>query len=905
MAENWHAMSVDQVLSALKSSRDGLSKKAARRRLSEHGPNRLITSRKTPGYVLFFRQFLSPLIYVLLVAAGVSALSGHYLDAAVILGVLLLNAIIGYVQESQAQKAMEALMRMAAPRAQVKRDSDLVSIQAESVVPGDVIYLEAGNRVPADARIIEEASLKVNESSLTGESVAVDKDTDAVDADASLGEQSGMVHMGTIVTYGHAWAVVVRTGMESQMGRIASTLDEERTESTPIQRSIGSLSKYIVVVVVVILALLVISGLLRGLPPLEIVLLAAAASVAAIPEGLPAAMTVILAIGMRLMARENAIIRRLVAVETLGSATVICSDKTGTLTANEMTVRKVYVNGQMVEVTGEGYEVEGGKFLREGESLSVDEVPGLDLLLRTGVLCNDASLNAEDRDSSVMGDPTEISLLVVGAKAGLDKDELSEQSQRAGEIPFESEQQYMAVAYHNNGGIRVYVKGSVEKVLSMSSDYLDGEEKQALNDRVKEEVNAATDSLAGNAMRVLAFAYADLPSPGRKLKYEDIDGALTFVGLAGMADPPREEVKQAIKQCGEAGVRVLMVTGDHKATASAIAAELDLPAGRAVEGRELNDMSDEELATEIEDISVFARIEPAHKHRIVTALKKNGHIVAMTGDGVNDAPALKAANIGVAMGQSGTDVAKEAADMVLADDDFATIVVAIAEGRAIFNRLRNVILFLLSTNVGELLALVLTVALIGKAPLTALQIIWVNLVTETVSAIPLGLEKKSGQELQQPPRHPSVGLVYPGLVMRLLFLAAIMGVGIFTIFRWADPRMPLDEARTLAFCTMVAFEWFRAFNARSDERTVWSLGFFSNRYLLLGIGAAILLQLGAVYLPFAQVAFDTVPLAPGQWAIALAAGGSLFILEETRKLIAPRLFSRGKWNPAGWLPWTD
>jgi len=808
------------------------------------------------------------------------------------------------VQESQAQKAMEALMRMAAPKAQVKRAGELTSIQAESVVPGDIIYLESGNRVPADARIIEEASLKVNESSLTGESVAVDKDVEPLKEDAPLADRTNMVHMGTIVTYGHGWAVVVHTGMESQMGQIASSLEQAETESTPIQRSIGSLSRYIIVVVLAILSLLVTFGLVRGLPPIEIVLLAAAASVAAIPEGLPAAMTVILAIGMRLMARENAIIRRLVAVETLGSATVICSDKTGTLTANEMTVRGVYVSGRTIEVTGEGYQIEG-EFLENDEPVSPDSVPGLEMLLRTGVLCNEASLKQGDEDSSAMGDPTEISLLVAGAKAGLHKDELNDTLERVGEIPFESEQQYMAVAYRHNGGVRVFVKGSFERTLAMSKDYLLDDTQKDLDDDARQAIEKATDTFAGNAMRVLALAYADLSRIGSKLKPGDFDGSLTFLGLAGMADPPREEVKNAISQCKQAGIRVITATGDHKKTASAIASELDLPEGRAVDGRELNSMSDEELADQIENIAVFARIEPAHKQRIVTALKKNGHIVAMTGDGVNDAPALKAANIGVAMGRAGTDVAKEAADMVLADDDFATIVVAVGEGRAIFNRLRNVLLFLLSTNVGELLALVLGVALIGKAPLTALQIIWVNLVTETVSAIPLGLEPKSGTELHQPPRHPSVGLVFPGLVMRLLYLATMMGVGVFVVFIWAQARMSLEEARTIAFCTMVVFEWFRAFNARSDERTVWSLGPFTNRYLLLGIGAAIALQLGAVYLPFAQAAFDTVALDMRQWAVALAAGGSLFVVEETRKLIAPRLFSRGKWQPAGWLPWSS
>ncbi|MFP3879818.1 MAG: cation-translocating P-type ATPase, partial [Dehalococcoidia bacterium] len=458
---------------------------------------------------------------------------------------------------------------------------------------------------------------------------------------------------------------------------------------------------------------------------------------------------------------------------------------------------------------------------------------------------------------------------------------------------------YMATLHPRDGGRVVYVKGSVEKLLSLSEYHLKDNEVVALTDDDIQAISEANTAMAREGMRVIATAYLELPSDFEELRIEDIRDKLILVGLTGMADPPREEAKEAVRACNEAGIKVVMITGDSQITAESIAQQLELPSGRTVIGSELQEMSDEELSEQVNSVSVFARIEPLHKLRIVNALKSNGHIVAMTGDGVNDAPALKAAGIGVAMGITGTDVSREASDMVLADDNFASVVAAVEEGRAIFNRLRNVIFFLLSTNLGELLALILTISFVGKVPLLAVQIIWVNLVTDTASAIPLGLEPKSGDELKQSPRHPKVGLIFPGLLLRIGFLALMMGAGVYLIFNWAQARVGVEEARTIAFCSLVAFEWFRAFNARADEYTVFKLGVFRNRWLVIAIFTSILLQLAVIYVPFLQVAFSTVPLAIDQWGIAILAGGSLFTIEEARKLVFPRLFSLGKWKPIG------
>jgi len=895
--KQWHSIPADDVLKEFDSKRAGLEQAEAEVRLKSYGTNELRTKRKTPRILVFLKQFLSPLIYVLLAAALVSIVVEHYLDAWVILGVLLLNAIIGFVQEIRAEKAMEALLQMAAPKAKVRRDGNVRSLPVREIVPGDVVLLESGDRVPADARLIDVSNLRVSEAALTGESIPVDKHTGPISGDISLADRKNMVYSGTTINYGRATAVVVRTGMATAIGEIAAAIQEIRPEKTPLQKSISKLSRYIIGIVLSVIGVIIAVGVVRGLDWLELFLLGVAAAVSAIPEGLPAVITVVLAIGMQVMARRNAIIRKLSAVETLGSATVICSDKTGTLTLNEMTIRRIYLAGVTIEVTGEGYNPEGD-FSRDGQPLSPEEDEQLRLHLKIGALCNDALLTCESDFCSIYGDPTEGALVVAAAKAGMTKETLEREFPRVDEIPFQSEKQYMATLHPRDGEGRVaFIKGSTERLLSMSRNYLTRNGIAPLTEEATETITEANTSMARDAMRVMATGYVDLPAGLEELTEDNIKGKVVFVGLAGMADPPRKEAKEAVKLCKQAGIKVVMITGDHKVTAESVGKQLDLPPGKVMSGAELQQLSDKELDEQVESISVFARIEPLQKLRIVRAFKGYGHTVAMTGDGVNDAPALKSANIGIAMGITGTDVAKEASDMVLADDNFASVVAAVDEGRAIFNRLRNVIFFLLSTNLGELLALLLSILFIGKAPLLAIQIIWVNLVTDTSAGIPLGLEPKYGDELMQPPRHPKVGLLFAGLLLRIAFMATLMGTGVFLVFNWAIPRMSLEEARTIAFCSMVAFEWFRAFNARSDEHTVFKLGVFRNRWLLMTIGMAVMLQLAVVYTPPLQIAFGTVSLSLGHWIIAVLAGGSLFTIEETRKLLFPRLFSPGKWKP--------
>jgi Ca2+-transporting ATPase len=898
MDDNWYNLTTDKALEKLGTSLTGLDAAEAESRLAQHGPNELPRKKKVPSVVLFIRQFLSPLIYVLLGAVAVSAAVGHYIDAGVIAGVLLINAVIGYVQESRSERAMEALLELTAPRAKVLRGSEVHLVPAREVVPGDIVRLEAGDRVPADARLLESSNLGVDESMLTGESVAVEKRSHPLDGDVTLADRVNMVHTGTVVTSGRATAAVVVTGPATEMGRIVTALEEVEQEPTPLQRGIARLSRFILLLFLGLCALLVVIGVLRGLELLDIFLVAVAAAVSAIPEGLPAVVTVVLAIGMHAMARRNAIVRRLVAVETLGSATHICSDKTGTLTMNEMTVRRIFVDGRGYDVTGGSRSVEG-EFRRGEEAVDPKTIPDLALLLEIGALCNDSLLAWQDGTfGSVVGDPTEGALAVAAGKAGVARESLEGPSPRIAEIPFQSEKQYMATL-HDRGGRRVaYVKGSAERLLSMSTHVLEGGGPVTLDDDRRDKLLHENGSLAQAGMRVLGTAYAELPPDRDELMEADFNGRLTFVGLVGMFDIPREEAVRAVEQCHRAGIKVMMITGDQRLTAESIARQVGLPPGRAVLGAELEAMSEDDLAEQIEGISVFARVEPLQKLKIVNALKRRGHVVAMTGDGVNDAPALKSADIGVAMGIKGTDVAKEASDMVLADDNFASVVAAVEEGRVIFNRLRNVLFFILSANLGELLALTITLAVVGQAPLLAVQLLWVNVATDATVSIPLGMEPRTGEELDAPPRHPSAGLIYPGMMLRIAYLALLMGVGIYLVFNWAFPRVGLEEARTLAFCTMVCFEWFRAFNARNDERTAFSLGLLRNRWLVLAISGAVLLQMAIVYVPFLQTAFRTVPLGASDWGIALAAGASLFVVEELRKVFLPRLFSRGKWGPA-------
>lgn len=886
---------VEQVLLQLGSQVSGLRDEEAKARLAQQGPNQLKGKKKVTAVVLFFRQFLNPLVYVLVAAASIKAIVKGPVDAMTIFAVLLFMAIVGFIQEFRAGKAMDALLQLSAPKAKVRRQGVVRVIPAEQIVAGDVVILEAGDKIPADGRLIEAASLKINESSLTGESLSIEKHTRALPQDLVLGERKNMVYTATAVVSGRGQMVVVSTGMQTEIGRIASAVGDIKEEKTSLQRSIDQLGKSLIWIVLSTCAVLIMLGLFREMTMLDVFMLAVAAAVAAVPEGLPAVVTVSLATGMQRMARHHAIIRKLMAVETLGSTTVICSDKTGTLTLNQMTVKEIYVNGSFVQVSGDGYVPEG-QFTLDAKPLVIDQDRSLMTALRAGLLCNDAGMVTKKGAYDIVGDPTEGALVVLAAKAGLDKKAQEELYPRLNEIPFESERQYMATVHRYDGKQQVFVKGSLERLLPKAGYYMHEGVVKDMDDAFRSRLSQAADSMASKAMRVIVLAYAPYAGDASLFKEDDINGRLVIVALTGLIDPPREEAKRAIAVCHEGGIKVVMATGDNLVTGRAVAAKLGIQGSLTVTGQQLKAMSDKELDEKIEQVSVFARIEPLHKLRIIQAFKRKGHVVAMTGDGVNDAPALEAADIGVAMGITGTDVAKESADMVLANDNFATIVTAVEEGRAIFNRLRHVIFFLMTTCFGELLVLILAISFVGESPLTPLQILWINLVTGGLLAIPLGLEPKVGDELKQPPRSPKVGLIFKGMILRIALLSTMLGIGAVLVFAWSIRHFDLNEARTMTFCTIVVFEWLIALNARSDEHTVFRLGIFKNPALLMTLAVAIVLQLLVVYTPFAHRFFETVPLKGFEWGIVLLPGLFIFTFESLRKKLAPKLFSDGKWS---------
>ena len=898
------ALTPEQALAATEGSADGLTSESARRRLAEHGPNLLRERERDPWYALFLKQFANPLVYMLIGAAALKAYFKGPVDAAVIGAVLLLMAIVGFTQEMKARRAMAALLRLGAPKAKVRRDGKALLLTAAELVPGDLLVLESGDRVAADARLIDIASLRINESTFTGESMPVEKDVRAVAAEAAIHDRRNMLFMGTTVSHGRGLAVVTATGMDTEIGRIAHAISAAKKDKTPLQESIEKLGHSLIWVVASACLMLAAAGLMQGMGWVDVMLLAVAAAVSGIPEGLPASVTVVLAICVSRMAARNVIIRKLTAVETLGTATIICSDKTGTLTLNQMTVQGIWASCRHYVVTGSGYEPEG-EFRREGRPIDPQSDGALLRLLRVGSLCNDAILNRTADGWGVLGDPTEGALLAAAAKAGMRKTILEESYPRLGEIPFESENQFMATLHAEDGVRTAYVKGSVEKLLALSSTIMTAEGERPLDWERRRDVMDANHSMAGQALRVLAIAAAPYPVELGRLDAAALSGRLVFVGLVGMIDPPRDEARQAIKDCRRAGIRVAMITGDNPLTAAAIAAQLGIsePGDPALVGRDIEAMSDEQLLSACRTHSVYARIEPLHKLRIVEAFKRDGHVAAMTGDGVNDAPALEAAGIGIAMGITGTDVAKEAADMVLADDNFASIVAAVEEGRIIFNRLRNVTFFLLMTCLAELLTLFLSVALYGESPLEPIQILWINLVTGSLAAIPLGLESGVGNELSHPPRNPSVGLLYPGLLLRLIAVGLCMSLPVTWIFHHAplpgaaDAETAHRIRQTVAFTGIVVFEWLFAFQSRSADRGVLQLGLLRNRWLVINMFVGLGLQALVVYLPWANRIFHTHPLTVAEWGWCLVPGVVAFTLEAVRKRVAPHLFAAGQWEP--------
>ena len=934
-----HRQPVDAVVARLGSDPGrGLSRDEAARRFDEYGPNQLKTAPETPWWRRLLEQFENFLVIILLVATVISVAewllqepreSALPYEAIVILAIVLLNALLGYFQEARAERSVRALMALAAPESSIVRDGERQRIPAHEIVPGDIVLVEAGDRVPADARIIESVNLQADEAPLTGESVPVSKKTDPIDADVGLGDRRNMLFASTVTTYGRGRAVVVATGMSTEVGRIATLLESAKPEPTPLQQELDRTGKRLSVIMLGICAIVFATGLLSSPVTnlhaiLGLFLFAVALAVAAIPEALPAIVTMGLSLGVRRMAAANAIVRKLPAVETLGAATVICSDKTGTLTRNEMTVRAIFAAGTFVEVGGSGYIPEG-EFTVAGAPIPSPVRDAVTQTLRAAALANDAALVHSEERWRVQGDPTEGALVVAARKFGIADQDLT-QFPRVAEIPFTSERKRHTTVHGDPdkpGQLRIFVKGAPE-VLCVNCDYVwengaavpFGEERRA-------GVLKENEKLAGQALRTLAIATrtatasalggdarGQLPSQ----LPDSIEDDLVLLGIVGMIDPPRAEAKAAVAIAKRAHIRTVMITGDHPATAEAIARELDIyePGARTVTGSDLRNMDDAVLNAIVEDVRVFARVDPEHKLRIVAALQKKGHIVAMTGDGINDAPALKAANIGVAMGITGTDVSKEAADMVLTDDNFASIVKAIEEGRGIYDNIRKYLIYLLSSNAGELMTMfagVMLAGLFGLAsadaglflPLLAAQLLWINLITDGPPALALGIEPKDSDVMERYPRQRGTGVLTSDDWLRLAAIGAVMMVGtlavldayypggLFSPFATGSGPNVADEAyaRTMAFTTLMMFQLFNAFNCRSSWRSAFS-GLLDNPWLIAAVVLSLLMHVLVVYVPFLQTAFHTVPLTLGDWLIATAVAATLLIVMELTKLVLRR-----------------
>jgi magnesium-transporting ATPase (P-type) len=883
-----HAQDCPAILRALGTTEGGLSVAEAAKRLERHGPNRL-TVRRGPGpLVRFLLQFHNILIYILLAAAAVTAALGHWVDTGVIIGVVVINAIIGFIQEGKAEQALAAIRRMLSLRATVVRDRRQATIDAEQLVPGDVVLIQSGDRVPADLRLFRIKNLRIEEASLTGESVPVEKRTDPVDAAAPLGDRSGMAYSGTLVTFGQGNGVVVATGDTTELGRISRLLGEVERLETPLLRKIAVFGRWLSIAIVLVSAATFAFGtLLWGHTPVEMFMAAVGLAVAAIPEGLPAIITITLAIGVQRMARRHAIVRVLPSVEALGSVTVICSDKTGTLTRNEMTVQSVITAAHAFELGGVGYEPRG-EFRLDGGAVEPGAYPDLQELLRAGLLCNDAQLDRHEDQWRIDGDPTEGALVVAARKAGLEARLEAEQRPRTDVIPFESEHRFMATLHHDHAGYGfVYIKGAPERMLDMCA-----RERVAGDDRPLDRAawEARIETVAARGQRVLACAFRTAETGHRDLQFADVDGGLTLLGLFGMIDPPRDEAVRAIADCHAAGIRVKMITGDHKATASAIAAQLGIGAETALSGVELETLNDTQLREQVHAIDVYARVSPEHKLRLVQALQAGGEVVAMTGDGVNDAPALKRADVGVAMGITGTEAAKEAAEIVLADDNFASIANAVEEGRTIYDNLRKTILFILPTNGGEAGTILVAIALGMVLPILPVQILWVNMITAVTLALTLAFEPPEPNVMRRPPRDPRAPIFSAYFLWRTLLVSLVLVAGTLGIFRWEQGQgASLEAARTAAVNTLVMFEAFYLLNSRFLIEPSWLPRILTgNPYVPLAIGLVIGFQLLYTYAPFMQTLFQSAPIDAATWLRVATIALSIFLIVEIEKWVVRR-----------------
>ena len=884
MEKNWYNQSPDEVLKNLSTTKErGISEDEAKKRLEEYGENALAEEKKKSFGEKLKEQFFDPMIIILIAAALVSIFVGEALDAGIIIAIVIVNAFLSIYQEGKAEEAIAALQKMSSPKAKVIRDGDHEEVDSNKLVPGDIIVLETGDIVPADLRLIESSNLKIDESSLTGESVAVEKHFDAVyDGKMEIGDRENLAYSSTIVTYGRGMGVVIETGHKTEIGKIATSIATVSDEQTPLQRKLAKLSKTLGILVIVICAVVMGVGLIYKHDPLDMFMTAISLAVAAVPEGLPAIVTIVLSIGMGKMAEKNAIVKKLLAVETLGTTTVICSDKTGTLTQNEMTVVKVFTDGQVYHVTGTGYSPEGD-VTKKDEVVTIDEDENLKILSSIAALTNDAKLKVKGGEASITGDPTEGALLTFAEKAGNGLDNLYKNFDRLEEIPFDSDRKMMTT-FHDKifEGIASFTKGAPDVVLDRCEKVLiDGKEVE-LDENLRKEILEKNSEFARSALRCLGYAYrkhSDMPS---EITSDTIEKDMVFVGLTGMIDPSRPEAKAAIKECKSAGIRPIMITGDYLETGLAIAKDLGIAEhdDEAIMGRELNEMSEAELREIVKEKSVYTRVSPENKVQIVTALKQNGHITAMTGDGVNDAPAIKKADIGIAMGITGTDVAKNTAEVILTDDNFATIVNAVEEGRIIYSNIKKFVAYLLSCNLGEVLIVLISILMNLPVPLIPIQLLWLNLVTDSFPALALGVERGEADIMDEKPRDPDEPILDTEIKITVAIQSIAITVATLLAYlvglKWYGQAEGLHHARTMAFSTLIICELLRSYTARSIDKTVFEIGVFTNKKLVLATAFSFLLMLVVIYVPVLNDAFGLMDLGPRE--IAVVIGSSLIPL---------------------------
>ena len=910
----WYALTVEESLTELQvKENEGITQQQAQTRLSQYGPNELKKEKGKSPIKLFLSQFTDILMIILLIATGLSLAVGEQVDAAIILIIVFASAILGFTQEYRSEKAVEALKKMTSPTALVIRNGKETRIQASEIVPGDILLLYAGDRVPADARLIEAHTLKVEEAALTGESNAVNKDTNALSDKAQLNDRRNMVYTGTSIALGRGKALVTETGMRTEFGKIAQMVQTTEVEETPLEKRLASVGKWIGLLAIVVAASVAVVGIfVEQRDIVEMVLWAVSLAVAAVPEALPAIVTGALAIGMYRMAKVNAVVKRLPAVETLGSTSVICSDKTGTLTKGEMTVQRVYINNTAVKVTGIGYAPEG-HFEVDNKQISPDKE--LLELLKISSLCNDSALEKDEKAKKwgVKGDPTEGALIVAAAKAGLSKQEMDNQEPRIGEIPFSSERKRMTTIHTKDGKKIAYLKGAPEIVIAKCSHIMLDGKSEPLTQPQRTELQKVIEAMALQALRNLGFAYKKLPENLTEFD-ESLEEDFIFVGIMGMIDPPRPEVKDAIETCRKAGIRVVMITGDHKLTATAVAKELNLLGevdhdGKVLTGAELEQMTDQQLADVVEKVVIYARVAPEHKVRIVKAWKEKGQIVAMTGDGVNDAPALKKADIGIAMGITGTEVSKEAASMILADDNFASIVKAVKEGREIYDNIKKYLTFLLQCNIMEILVMFIAVVSVpflanlispGSDPnainsaaiaLTAVQILWINLVTDGLPAIALGVDPGDPDLMERQPRKPNESIFTRDVKTFLIATPILTTILLLAVYFWQQPWLgpeQLIDARTTLLTAMILIELSIALSSRSLKHPVIKVGVFKNKYLWYAILSSFALQLVVLYVPSIQALFDVNSPTLIDWGVAVVLSAIVFSSLEIGKWVTSR-----------------